>query len=320
MVDPPSDSSTSTHSRFWQRIFPGLGFVVCGLAIAVVVRQFQDTDWRLVWQDLDRFSGWQLSQAFGLVLCSYGAIACYDILAFRYIKQSLAVYKIAFAGFITYAISPNVGFAFLSGSVLRYRLYRPWNIQTIDIAKVIAFTNMNLWIGLIPISGFVFATTQFPLPQAIAHFFTIFSPQHFGIFLLGLSIIYLLFLWRCQDIKQRQKYHLELPSLSLTIQQIIVFACDWGFAAWALHFLLGHPYSYIAFFGIYVIAMVAGLVSTVPGGFGIFETVIIFFLEPLANQENILATLIVFRILYYFLPFVIAVAALLMFELRQRFS
>ncbi len=309
----------SRRSKIWQRILSGLSLLICLVAIAAVYQGLKDTDWPLVWANLNQISLGKLALTLIFVACSYGAIACYDVLAFRYIRQKLALRKIMFAGLITYAISPNVGFAFLSGGVLRYRLYRHWQISNLAIAKIIAFTNASLWVGLIPIAGFVFVITEFSLPEALGDSsFLLISPPELGVIFLGIAAIYVLIVrYVPQPLRWRQ-YSLELPSLQLTLQQITVFVFDWGFAALALHFLLGNPIKFPFFFGVYVIAMVMGLISSIPGGLGVFETVIIFFLEPLQTQENMLAALIVFRCLYYFLPFTIAVFSLIGFEVRQR--
>ncbi|MGB2923826.1 MAG: lysylphosphatidylglycerol synthase domain-containing protein, partial [Limnothrix sp.] len=299
--------SLPNNKKVWQRLLSTLSLVICGLAIAAVYQGLKNTNWLLVWADLQDIKPLQLAQALLFVAGSYGAIACYDVLAFRYIECQLALSKIIFAGLITYSISPNVGFAFLSGGVLRYRIYRQWQVSNFDIAKIIAFTNFSLWVGLIPITGFVFVATEFSLPEAIAESFPSISPPELGILLLVISGLYLLIVNYIKKPFEIKNAQIKLPSLGLTLQQIIVFSLDWGFAAGTLYFLLGNPLSFPFFFGIYVIAMVAGLISTVPGGLGVFETVMLFFLESLQPKEEILATLIVFRCLYYFLPFTIAV-------------
>ncbi|AFY39430.1 hypothetical protein Lepto7376_3201 [[Leptolyngbya] sp. PCC 7376] len=306
------------RSPIFRRILSGLSLLVCVGAIATVYRGLQETDWPLVWANLNQISLRQLGFALIFVACSYGAIACYDVLAFRYLQKKLALRKILFAGLITYSISPNVGFAFLSGSVLRYRLYRQWWVSNVDIAKIIAFTNLSLWVGLIPMTGLVFVATNFELPETIATSFMLLTPTQFGVILLVMSALYLGVVGRIQKPIRWRKFSLEFPTWQLTIQQVGVFAFDWGFAALTLSFLLGHPLLFPTFFRVYVIAMVAGLMSTIPGGLGVFETVMVFFLEPNQTREDILAVLIVFRCLYYFLPFTLAVFALISFEVMQR--
>lgn len=303
-----------------QRLGATLSLVLCLLAFMIIVKEFQRTDWSIVFASIKHISGFKIAQSCCFVCLSYGAIACYDVLAFYHLKYPLSIRKSAFVGLITYTISPNVGFAFLSGSVLRYRLYRHWHVSPLDIAQVIAFTNLSLWVGLVPIAGIVLTFSHPTLPQAIALPFVLQSLKDLGIFLLIISVLYLGFLAIFRQTIKLEKYRIKLPGLKITFQQVLVFSMDWGCASLALYTLFDLPISYPTFFGIYVIAMVSGLISTVPGGLGIFETVILFFLEPLQRQEILLGVLLVFRSLYYFLPFVMAVMALLIFEAKQQTS
>ena len=114
-------------------------------------------------------------------------------------------------------------------------------------------------------------------------------------------------------------YSIRPPSLKQALGQIGIFACDWGCAAAALYVLfdVGGAIAFPQFFSMYVVGLGLGLLSTVPGGVGVFETVMLFFLAPFADEPTILAQLLVFRGVYYFLPFAIAVASLGGYELRN---
>ena len=78
------------------------------------------------------------------------------------------------------------------------------------------------------------------------------------------------------------------------------------------------PLSYLHFLGIYLLAQLAGLVSQIPGGLGVFETVMLTFLTPTVPAAAVLAALFTYRGLYYFLPFVFAAVLLGTHELLQR--
>ncbi len=58
--------------------------------------------------------------------------------------------------------------------------------------------------------------------------------------------------------------------------------------------------------------------SQVPGGLGVFETVVVLFLSPSLPAPQILGPLLAYRGIYYLLPFLAAVAMLGAFELFQR--
>ena len=308
---------TLAQNQVRKRLLSFFSILICLSAIVLIVKEFRNSDWEVIFAGINDISGQKLWQAFLFVICSYWAIAYYDILAFSYINKSLSRTKIIFAGLITYAISPNIGFAFLSGSFLRYRLYRNWDISHFDIARIIAFTNLSLWVGIITITGIIFTFTVPKLPPAITFPFLENSLQDLGILCLIITFVYLAITIASQKFNLLQKYKFQVPTFNLSWQQIFVFTCDWGFAALALYFLLDVPIAFPSFFGIYVVAMVAGLISTVPGGLGVFETVMLFFIEPFQNKVIILSTLVVFRCLYYFLPFIIAVLLLTIFEMRK---
>lgn len=210
--------------------------------------------------------------------------------------------------------------AFLTGSFLRYRLYSQWDISVFDITRIIAFTNFNLWVGLIPVTGVLLTFTKLKFPFEVTLPIFQNSLHSLGICLLAVSLIYLSLTIFVRKTIHWQENRLQLPSFTLSLAQIIVFTLDWGFAAFTLYFLLDLPISYPYFLGIYIMAMLSGLISTIPGGLGIFEAVIIFFLVSMQTKEVLLGSLLIFRCLYYFLPFTIAVLALIAFEMRQNLS
>ena len=287
------------------------------LAIDTLLLQLQNYRWQDVLQGLDLIGHWQLLGALLLTGLSYGAIAAYDLLAFRYIRNPLHPIKVAFAGLITYAISPNVGFAFLTGGALRYRLYSLWKVTAMEIAEVIVFSNLSLWIGVCAIAGAIFSVTPLSIPAQVD--IPLGSMKVLGSVFLALAAGYLALAAIVKAPLKFGRRMVRIPSLNLAVGQIAIFACDWGCAAAALYILLdlqgivGFP----QFFGMYVVGLGLGLLSTVPGGVGVFETVMVFLLAQYAAEPRLLAGLLLFRGIYYFLPFALSVACLGGYELRR---
>ena len=217
---------TLAQNQFRKRILSVFSILICLTAIVLIVKEFRNSDWQVIFAGINEISGQKLSQALLFVVCSYWAIAYYDILAFSYINNFLSRTKIIFAGLITYAISPNIGFAFLSGSFLRYRLYRNWDISHFDIARIIAFTNLSLWVGIIPITGIIFTFTVPKLPPSITFPFLQNSLPHLGILCLTITFLYLVITIASQKFNLLQKYKFQVPSFYLSLQQIFVFTCD----------------------------------------------------------------------------------------------
>ena len=72
------------------------------------------------------------------------------------------------------------------------------------------------------------------------------------------------------------------------------------------------------FFGIYLLAQLAGIISNVPGGLGVFETILILLLSPPIPSASLLGALLAYRGIYYFLPLGVSILMLLWYEFKQR--
>jgi phosphatidylglycerol lysyltransferase len=112
--------------------------------------------------------------------------------------------------------------------------------------------------------------------------------------------------------------HLHLPSLGLSLQQTLVACIDLLAAGLVLYFLLSDAALPLGTFVIvYIMAQLLGLISQVPGGIGVFESSVLVLLGDQVPAAQVLAALIAFRCIYYFLPLLIAGLVLLAYEIRQ---
>jgi phosphatidylglycerol lysyltransferase len=110
------------------------------------------------------------------------------------------------------------------------------------------------------------------------------------------------------------------PGPALAMAQVGTSAVDWALAGAVLYALL--PYapglSFALFLGVFLMAQAIGILSYVPGGIGVFDTVIILLLRPYVAPADVLSALVAYRGIYYFLPFAAAAATLGAYELRHR--
>ena len=116
-------------------------------------------------------------------------------------------------------------------------------------------------------------------------------------------------------------WEFPVPSIGLAGAQIALALLDWGVASLVLFVLLpsGHAVEFVPFLGVFVLAQTVGVVSHVPGGLGIFETLMVLALKPLIPAQETVVALLAYRAVYYLVPFVFAVVTLLLMELvRQR--
>jgi phosphatidylglycerol lysyltransferase len=253
-----------------------------------------------------------------LTVVNYGFLTGYDTLATRFVRHPLAYRKTALVAVISYAISNSVGFALLSGSAIRYRFYTAWGLTAGQIGQIIAFCNLSFWIGLFSVGGLVFAVEPLSVPGILHLPFATVHPL--GIMFLGIMAAYLILSsFSRRSLKIRGWVLPHLP-LNLSLAQITVTSCDWALAAAVLYVLLpAHPdLNYFIFFGSYLLAQIAGVISNVPGGLGVFETVLLLLISPPIASDQLLGALLVYRVVYYFLPLLVGAGLLGFYELRQR--
>jgi uncharacterized membrane protein YbhN (UPF0104 family) len=127
-----------------------------------------------------------------------------------------------------------------------------------------------------------------------------------GVLLLAGTLSYLLLasLWRREF--RLWRYRFFIPDGRETVLQIIIGTIDLAFAGGALYLLLpdvGVP-GLLTFLTIYAVAMVTGALSHSPGGLGVFEGVVLV-LMPDAPKAGVLASLVLFRLIYTYIPFLL---------------
>ncbi|HKG92779.1 MAG TPA: bifunctional lysylphosphatidylglycerol flippase/synthetase MprF [Gemmatimonadaceae bacterium] len=268
----------------------------------------------------------RLLAAFAATLLAYAVLPGYDALALAYARHPLPARRTAFASLIAYALSQSVGFSALTGASVRYRFWSAWGLSPAEIARGVAFTTVTFWLGVLAVGGGVFAFAPDPsavmggvLPAAAA--------RPLGAALLALVAAYLtwnLRLGRALTVRAPggRAWTLEAPGPALAAAQVALSAADWSLAGLVLYLLLppgargALPFPY--FLGAFLLAQVAGLVSHVPGGLGVFETVMLVLLRPAAAAPALLASLLAYRAMYYLLPFAAAVVTLAGHEIATR--
>jgi phosphatidylglycerol lysyltransferase len=284
-------------------------------AIASEIRQYPP---QAILNSIVAIPPWALALSVFLMVINYGFLTGYDALAARFVRHPLPYRQTALVAVISYAISNSVGFALLSGSAIRFRFYATWGLTPGQIGQIIAFCNLSFWIGLFAVGGLVFALEPLSVPGILHLPFDTVHPL--GVVFLVMIAAYLFLSGvsrRSLKIKGWVLPHLPLP---LSLAQIAVTSCDWALAAAVLYVLLpAHPdVNYFIFFGSYLLAQIAGIISNVPGGLGVFETVLMLLISPPIPSDQLLGALLVYRVVYYFLPLLVGAGLLALYELHQR--
>jgi phosphatidylglycerol lysyltransferase len=248
--------------------------------------------------------------AFGLTVVNFVVLAGYDILALAYIKHPLPPYRAALASFAGNAFSNTIGLSTLAGSSVRFRLYTSWGLTPGEIAKIVVFTTLTLWLGLLSIGGIIFTVKPLPLPDWITLPFK--STRPLGLLLLAAPAAYLAASAWKRTPWRVGRFELLLPPFRSSLVQVTIASLDWGLAAAVLYALLP-PWANVNFplvLGAFLLGQIAGLVSQVPGGLGVFESCLLFLLSPRIPAPALFAALVAYRVVYYLIPLALAAAVL----------
>lgn len=295
-------------------ITPLCSLGIFALSIWTIWQSFHQYQAQDLWSSILSISPINIIAAIALMSINYLIMTGYDILGVAYVGHWLPYPKMALVGIICSGISNNVGLALLSSSMIRYRFYSAWGLPIYSIAKVAAFCNFTFCLGMFVVGGILFLKEPLAIPGLIDLPFTSVRPVG-GLFLL-IIFGYLLVTVVGPPLKLG-KFVLPKLSPKLAMGQLLVSSLDWSLAAAVFYVLLHNSItlSYSAFFGIYLLAQVAGLISNVPGGLGVFETVMLLLLSPSISSDQLLGTFLIYRGIYYFIPLMVAVLLLGKYEL-----
>jgi phosphatidylglycerol lysyltransferase len=250
-------------------------------------------------------------------LVAYAVLPAYDALALRYVGRSLGVRRTAFASVIAYGFSQTVGLAALTGASIRYRFWTAWGLSGAEVAQGVAFTTVTLWLGVATVGGVACligdlpAGASGPLAPGMVH--------ALGVILLALPVAYLAWNWRARRSLEVAGWRFAAPGVRVAMMQIAVASVDWLLASLVLYALLAPlGVGLGTLVRVFVLGQVIGLVSHVPGGLGVFESVVVLALRPVAAAEAVLPALIAYRAIYYAAPFATAAVGLAAYELTRR--
>lgn len=260
---------------------------------------------------------WRILLALLLTCFGYLVLTAYDHLAVAYVGRPLPRGRITLASFISYAFSNTIGFSLLTGGSLRYRFYSSWGLSSEEIVWVVAFTVGTFWLGIFTLGGGLFLALP-PHPPSLS-FLPPAAVRSIGAVLLLVVLLYLYASVRHRRPVQVRSWEFSFPTWRLAALQLLVGALDWTLAGSVLFVLLPDAagISLADFLGIYLLAQTAALISHVPGGLGVFETLIVSLL-PEIPAPQLLATLLIFRGTYYLLPLGVATLLLAGVEVFER--
>lgn len=305
-------------SALLNRLTPIISVVLFAIALGVVHHEMQIYKWAEIRSAVTGLTARSLLAASSMALFGYLVLTFYDWLALEYAGERLPYRRVALAAFLSYAISNNVGHALISGGTMRYRLYSSWGVPAGAIAKVVVFCALTYIVGAVTLfvgAGLVTPADELATGQLTANAVT----AMLVVAGLGLCVWWGVIAYVKGKPLTWRGICLELPTLGMSLKQTLVAVIDLLVAGLVLYLLLTSTSDLplTRFMLIYIMAQLLGLISQVPGGIGVFESTFLVLTEGAMPPSQVLAALIAYRIIYYFLPLALAGIVLLAYEIRQ---
>jgi uncharacterized membrane protein YbhN (UPF0104 family) len=315
-VGAPEKLTIKRWRRTAKLLSPLVGLGVMAIAVWVLFRILRKVQLSDVYAGLSAMSIGSVLGSLALVAMSYVCLIGYDFMSLQHLGKRVSLVAVAVGGFVSFALANTLGFVLLTAGSVRYRVYGPAGVTAPDVAVITIMSGLTFALSATLIMGvsLLLAPNFASLVDGLPSWFN---------FTLGLVVIaalgaYLGWVSSGKKAVAWSGYELSLPGPVSTIAQLASGVGDMLCASAALYLLLpGDPGTgYPIFAGLFAAAITLGLLSWIPGGIGVFETIMLLAV-PNIPTEKMLASLLVFRVLYYLIPMIVAIVVYGWYEAQQ---
>jgi uncharacterized membrane protein YbhN (UPF0104 family) len=294
----------------WRRLGIAASVTIIAFAVTTLVRTLHGIDRNAILTGLADIPRGNIGLAALCVFFAFCTLTFYDFFALRTIGKKHVPYRIAaLSSFTSYSIGHNIGATVFTGGAIRFRIYSDYGLNAIDVAKICFLSGLTFWLGNI----FVLSIGLTIHPDAASYMDQLPSSINRLIGFGGLAAIAAYLTWLSMGEKRRELgqkgWKVVLPSAPLTLVQILIGVVDLGFCALAMYLLIPStpPIDFLSLAVVFILATLLGFASHAPGSIGVFDAAMLVAL-PEFGREQLLATLLVFRILYFVIPFGLAIS------------
>jgi uncharacterized membrane protein YbhN (UPF0104 family) len=290
-----------------------LGAILIGSAAVVLWREFHALDASEVAAHMRAWGAWRIMAAAVLAATNFALVAVVEWLGLRWSGAPLPWRTAALRSFMVNGLIHSLGANAVSAALTRSWVYRRTGIRLMASATITAFAAVTLFAGLAVLSGGALLTSG--PAQLLSIGLAPGAARAMGGLLLAAVAGYV---GACAAWPSARLFaDVRLPSVGYAAAQVGIGALDNLVSTAILWLLVVHPAPpYGAFAVAYVLAYLAGLLSTAPGGAGVFEASL-FMLLPHASRASLAAGFLGFRLIFYLAP-LLAALALVLGELLRR--
>ena len=283
---------------------------------AYVIKEARRIDWAEVAEAARSYGPTALTAALLLSLPGQLSCACLDLIGRHATRHELSIPRVMLISYTGYFFSLNLG-PLVGGLAFRYHLYAPYGLSALRVGQIIALSVLTNWSGYVLVAGAVLA---YQPPELLANW----GPgtavlRGIGFLLIGLAAAYFALCaarggtrlrWRNSD--------LLLPTLGIATAQVALSITNWASIGAVLTWLIPGDTGWLEIMPVLMISAIAGIWSHVPGGLGVTEVVFLNMLGHRVAVGELLAAVLIFRVIYYLLPFLISLCCYLYLQPSAR--
>lgn len=254
--------------------------------------------------------------ALALTAVSHSLLGVQEVLGLRALRYRVKWRTAARGAFTSYALSHNLGLAPVTGGSARLHIYTRNGVPAADVARLIVVTGCAFWGGILMIAGIAMLLLHQPLLIAGLPLGTL-PARIAGVVILSTVVGFALVVMVQPKAEPNWlRRMISLRDASAVPLMIAIAAIDLCCAAAALSALIpGIGWADPTLTLVYALALVATLVTHVPGGVGVFEGVLLAGLP--VHGPVLLAALLAYRVIYYLIPLGVAVSLNAVIELPR---
>lgn len=273
-------------------------------------------DWNEVFHAAGEIGGSTLAAAAALVCAGYVVYSCYDLLARKFAGHALAGWKVLSVAAVSYAINLNLG-VLLGGIGVRLRLYRKLGVRGSTAAKIVLFSSFTNWLGYCWLAGTLFVIDAAPLPPKWDVGRDVLQLVGFVLLIAAFGYVGLC-AWSSRRNWTWRAHRITLPSAWMALTQSAISILSWVIMGGIVYVLLQQTIPYSEVLAVLLFSGIAGVIARIPGGLGVTEAIFVGAFAGRLPDHQVLAALLMYRVVYALAPLCLALPAYLAIEARFR--
>lgn len=307
------------YAGYLKRIVPVVGAVLFFTALRIFwgeIRHMSARELKTAFYDIPRLS---LFLSGSSVAFSYWLTTLIEKYAVEDSGLVMRYPKIARISFISRAVGAAAG-VLISGASFRYRYYSRAKAKPMQIARIVALTQVTTWAGAGLLNGLVLLfwpediTSLTGVPASLR-----------GLLAAGCIVCPVFLALVSLVVKNRQYitihgYAVAVPKPGTMLRQLSAGFFIPSAAAMSLFALLpaSHGVGFPVFCGVVALSSMVGAVSMVPAGIGVFDASLVLMLHPFYNSTELLSALLFYRLFNNLVPFAVSAVLLIFDSFRPR--